>query len=86
MAEETAHDIVLRRAFEDPDFRERLLADPRGVIAEVRGEALPEDLEVKVLENAPNKVYLVLPSADLSDADIDSVAAGGMHCFNPACF
>lgn len=86
MPAESAYEIVRRRAGEDPDFRERLLADPRAVIAEVRGEALPEDLEVEIIENAPNKVYLVVPAADLSDSDMDAVAAGAKHCFNSACF
>jgi len=76
MPEESAYDIVRRRVWQDPDFRERLLADPRAVIAEVRGEALPEGLEVEIIENSPNKVYLVVPAADLTDADMDAVAAG----------
>ncbi|HEV8025670.1 MAG TPA: NHLP leader peptide family RiPP precursor [Candidatus Nanopelagicales bacterium] len=86
MPEQSSYEIVRRRAEEDPDFRERLLADPRAVIAEVRGEALPEDLEVEIIENTPNKVHLVVPAADLTDADTDAVAAGARHCFNSACF
>lgn len=84
MTKESAYDILRRRVVEDPDFREQLLADPRTVIAEVRGEALPEDLEVEIIQNSPNKVYLVLPSADLSDADLDAVAAGLYN--DPTCF
>jgi hypothetical protein len=86
MTQESAYEIVRRRASEEPDFRERLLADPRGVISEVRGADLPEDLEVEIIENTSNKVYLVVPAADLSDADMDAVAAGRHHCYNQGCF
>jgi hypothetical protein len=43
---------------------------------------LPENIPVKVLEETPTTLYLVLPSrsaapqGELSDADLEAVAAG----------
>jgi len=77
MAEETAYDIVLRRAFEDPDFRERLVADPAGTWSEVTGVAVPDDVEVVVFENGPKTVHIVLPDPSLSAEDLDAGAIAG---------
>lgn len=57
--------LLTRRALEDPDFRERLIDDPRSTIAEATGQEVPEDVEVVVIENGPKKFHIVLPSADL---------------------
>jgi hypothetical protein len=56
---------VVRRAWEDPEYRERLLRDPRSALAEVLGVELPESLEVVVVEERPNRLCIVLP-VDLS--------------------
>jgi hypothetical protein len=57
---------ITERAAKDPAFRAELLADPKGVLARELGVALPDYLEVTVLEETPGSVYLVLPSAPLA--------------------
>ena len=52
---------LVRRAWRDPEFRARLLADPRAAYAEEFGAAWPEGLEVRVVEERPDLVYLVVP-------------------------
>jgi len=67
--------LMTRRAVEDPDFRERLMEDPRSTIAEATGQDVPEDVEVVVVENGPKTFHIVLPSPDLDLSEMD-VAAG----------
>jgi hypothetical protein len=70
---------ILRRATEDPAFRQRLVADPAAVLRE-QGLPLPAGLELRVLEATDQVSYLVLPrqSADgeLSDAELEEVTGG----------
>ena len=74
---------ITERAAKDPAFRRELLADPKSVLARELGLALPDFLEVQVLEETPARVYLVLPAAppapgaELSDEQLDAVAGGG---------
>jgi len=71
---------LIRKSIEDESFRGRLLADPKATIEQELGRKLPEDLEVRVLEETQETVYLVLPPkrapGELSDAELDSVAGG----------
>ena len=52
---------VSKRAAEDDHFKQRLLDDPRGVLAEA-GHHLPDDLKVTIAEHEPDVLHLVLPS------------------------
>jgi hypothetical protein len=56
---------VVRRAWADPEYRRRLLEDPKAALAEVLGTSLPERLEVVVVEERPDRLCIVLP-VDLS--------------------
>ena len=68
---------VVARAWADEGFRERLRADPRGAVAEVTGVVVPESVEIEVVEETPEKGYLVIPvnRVAISDEQLD-VAAG----------
>lgn len=74
--------LLTRRALEDPDFRERLIDDPRSTIAEATGQEVPEDVEVVVIENGPKKFHIVLPSADL---DLEELDVSGGYYWDPLC-
>ena len=54
---------LLQRSLEADSFRQRLLYDPLGVIEQELGSRLPEGVEVRVVEESADTIYLVLPSA-----------------------
>ena len=68
---------IVRRATEDPDFRERLITDRAGTWSEATGVAVPDDVELVVLENRPKTVHVVLPDPSLSVEDLDAGALSG---------
>lgn len=74
--QESQYALVLRRAVEDPDFREQLRADPTSTIEEATGVSVPDDVEIVVVENTSKRFHLVLPPADLDLESMDQSAAG----------
>jgi hypothetical protein len=70
---------IIRRAVEDPDFRERLTENPAGTWEEVTGTPVPEDVDLIVLEDSSQAVHLVLPDPSLTVGDLEdlSVTGGG---------
>ena len=75
-------DEVLQRAATDLGFREQLLDEPRGVLAEIAGQELPEDFVVRFIEkDEDTDALIVLPdlvpeTAELSAAELEAVAGG----------
>ena len=74
---------LINRSMEDETFRQRLLDDPKGTLEQELGERLPEGLDVRVVQESQQSIYLVLPSASrvggggsLSDRELDAVAGG----------
>lgn len=51
---------VMQRATTDPAFREQLKADPAQALEEA-GIKVPEGVSYEVLENARDKMHIVLP-------------------------
>jgi nitrile hydratase alpha subunit len=70
---------IFARAWSDPGFKEKLIRQPRAVAQEY-GIQLPPGLEVRVVENTPSLVHLVLPAKPagklLTDEQLDDVAGG----------
>lgn len=73
---------VIDQAMSDPGFRNRLLQDPKAAIQEQLGISIPASVSLRVVEEQPGEVVLVLPAgtmqsgAQLSDADLEGVAGG----------
>jgi hypothetical protein len=74
---------VIEKSLRDESFRQRLLDDPRGIMEQELGSRMPEGVEVRVVEETADTIYLVLPSASavgeggsLSDRELDAVAGG----------
>ena len=92
---------LIERSLQDESFRQRLLDDPKGTIEQELETQLRESIEVRVVEESAETIYLVLPSAsplggegdELSDQELKAVAGGYSYedtsatiCSYPPCF
>jgi hypothetical protein len=77
---------LVGRAWEDEAFKQALLNDPCAAIEQATGLKLPAGLDVKVLEETSDTLYLVVPvnplgqaleEGELSDETLAVVAGGG---------
>jgi Nitrile hydratase, alpha chain len=83
---------LIERSLQDGSFRQRLLDDPKGTIEQELGGRLPEGVEVRVVEESADTIYLVLPSAsplgqleELSDRELEEVSGGATSPQNSVC-
>jgi hypothetical protein len=69
---------VVRRAWADPAYLERLRDDPRSALEEELGLVLPARLRVTLVEEQPDHLCIVVP-VDLSGInERDSLAIAGL--------
>ena len=69
---------VISRTWTDPEFKARFVSEPEQVLAEA-GIDTPEGMELRVVENTDDVMYLTLPvkpSEELSDDMLEAVAGG----------
>lgn len=52
---------LITRALKDENFKQELVANPKEVIEQELGTKLPKQLEIKVLEETEDTLYMVLP-------------------------
>jgi hypothetical protein len=83
---------LIERSLEDEEFRQRLLDDPKAVVEQELGSVLPEGVDVRVVQDSQETIYLVLPSTSvgsqggsLSDQDLEAVAGAGETGLNISC-
>jgi hypothetical protein len=73
---------LFARCWKDEAFRKRFKSEPAAVLDE-EGFDVPEGIKVKVIENSPNEMNIVLPanpeSMELSDSEMDQVAGGAIR-------
>lgn len=78
---------IIAKAWKDASFREALKRDPKGTLATEleslhSGAKLPANLQVTVVEESADHIYLVIPnsptavSGALDDASLEAVAGG----------
>ncbi|WNR47161.1 NHLP leader peptide family RiPP precursor [Paenibacillus roseipurpureus] len=51
----------MKKAWEDADFKARLLADPRSALQQEFGHTIPEGIELNVMAVTPTKYALIIP-------------------------
>ena len=77
---QTAHEMrtrIIDKAVNDPDYRAKLLDDPKTAVGEELGCFIPDSLSIHVHEEGAADAHLVLPpSSYLSEPDLGAVAAG----------
>ena len=68
---------IIAKCWADERFKQNLLTDTRTTLT-AEGVALPDGLEVRVLENTATVVHWILPRkpGDLSDEDLNGISAG----------
>jgi hypothetical protein len=71
---------AIARAWNDADFKAKLLSNPRAALAEA-GVEVPAGVSIKVVENTSDTVHVVLPVAlgnagELSTEELEKVAGG----------
>jgi hypothetical protein len=77
-----AQQQVIDRANTDPGFRKRLIEHPSAALQEQIGVPLPPTLTIRVVEEQPGEVVLVLPAqgmasgTPLSEAQLEAAAGG----------
>ena len=74
-------EIVVNNAVKHPQYREALLKNPKKVIETQLNNKLPDGLNVKVVQETGDTIYLRLPhtiteGSELSDTDLEQVAGG----------
>jgi len=74
-------EIVVGNALKHPQYRDALLKNPKKVIETQLNNKLPDGLNVKVIEETGDTIYVRLPhqvseGSELSDADLEQVAGG----------
>ena len=74
---------LIEKAMKDESFRKLLIENPGAAIEAETGMKIPETLKIKVLEEGPQTVYLVLPSIpgkdieiELTESELEEVAGG----------
>jgi len=71
---------LLARSATDLEFRKKLLADPRGTMAEFTGQPVPEKYDIRFVENQGTATIVLPdyqdPSAELSESELEAVAGG----------
>lgn len=70
--------VLVAKAWNDPAFKQALLADPKAAASAALGVEFPASIKLTVFEQTDNPLYVVIPFRPpaLSDADLDKVAGG----------
>ena len=74
----SAYGKIIAKAWRDPSFKAKLLADPQGTLRQA-GVSIPAGVTVKVVENTGTHFHFVLPARPneaLTGEALDKVAAG----------
>ncbi|MEY2833407.1 MAG: hypothetical protein RLZZ574_2666, partial [Cyanobacteriota bacterium] len=74
---------VIAKAWQDETFKQELLSNPKAIFSEELGQSLPDEVEIRIIEENPTTLYLILPmkpmvadGEELSEEQLQAVAGG----------
>ena len=74
---------LIEKAMKDEVFRKQLLENPREMVEQETRMKLPEGISIRVVQETPDQVFLVLPAIhsvetgeELTEAELSNVAGG----------
>ena len=80
--QELLHTLITK-AWEDPNFKENLIANPKEEIENITEKALPRDKKLFVIDQTdPDHIYINIPAKpiiedkELTDNQLESIAGG----------
>ena len=74
---------LITRASEDPEFRDRLVADPNDAIKQEFGIDVPDHAKIQVHESDMSVLHIALPishNVELDEERLEAIAAGLCCC------
>ena len=72
---------ITEKAAEDSAFRAQLLSDPKSVMSQEFGIAIPDNVEIVVHESDMHTVHLALPpSPSMDEEQLEAISAGLCCC------
>ncbi len=80
---QSAEDVrrqVIDKAISDSEFRNLLVSNPKDAISQELGVELPDEIQVVVHENDAQTFHLSLPVTDISEEQLEAIAAGRCCC------
>jgi nitrile hydratase alpha subunit len=76
---QAAYSKITARAWSDPAYKARLMADPAGVLKEA-GIDMPAGMKLRAVENTNDTAHFILPApptdGELSEESLSKVAGG----------
>ena len=63
-------------AASDGEFRSKLVADPKSVVAKECGIQLSDDVEIRIHNETATEFHMVLPQNKLDAGDLDHIRGG----------
>ena len=72
---------LIAKAWQNEAFKQELISNPKAVYERELGQQLPENLQIRVMEETSDTLYLTLPktpqvSEELSEEALEAVAGG----------
>jgi hypothetical protein len=74
-------DVLNKFAASNPQYRDALMRNPRGVVEKQFNMTLPDNVTVKAVTEDAGTLYVIVPhavatGAELDDSDLEKVAGG----------
>lgn len=71
---------IIKKAHKDPEFKKRLLQNPKKTIESELKIIIPNNIQIEVLEETEKKKYLILPhlseNAEIAKKELESISGG----------